>query len=161
MHGWPLAALVAVVVVIVVVRRLKGEPLNARDLAVPPVILLTIGIMTLARADAVTAADYAWVVPGALLGAGLGALRASTVRIFERDGVLWQRYTGRTFLVLAGSLAVMAAYGFLAARGGMHPEARPAQLTVGVSFLGESLVLGCRGLRSGIPFAPEKERRAR
>ncbi|MER5786637.1 DUF1453 domain-containing protein [Streptomyces mobaraensis] len=161
MHGWSLAALIAVVVVVVVVRRLRGEPLNARDLAAPPVVLLTIGAVTLAKTDTVTAADYAWVVPGALLGAGLGALRASTVRIFERDGVLWQRYTGRTFLVLAGSLAVMAAYGFLAERAGMHPEARPTQLTVGVSFLGESLVLGLRGLRSGIPFAPEKARRAR
>ncbi|WP_171170035.1 CcdC protein domain-containing protein [Streptomyces sp. I05A-00742] len=158
MNGWLLAGIIAVVLIVVVVKRLRGEPLNARDLAVPPVVLVTIGVVTLAKAEEVTSADLAWVVPGAVLGAALGAVRARTVRLFEKDGVLWQRYTGRTFLVLAGSLVVMAAYGFVATKAGLHEEARPTQLNVGVSFLGESLVLGFRGLRSGVPFAPEKQR---
>ncbi|MFI9723017.1 DUF1453 domain-containing protein [Streptomyces sp. NPDC052396] len=154
-----LVALVVLVVVAVIVKRLKGEPLNLRDLAVPPVVLTVIGGTALAKAHGLTAADLGWTAAGALLAVALGALRGTTVRIFARDGVLWQRYTGRTFLVLLVSLLLGAGYGLLAERLGMHRAARPAQLSIGLGFLGEALVLGCRGLRSGLPFAPERVRR--
>ncbi|WP_371522564.1 hypothetical protein [Kitasatospora sp. NBC_01300] len=93
---------------------------------------------------------------GAALGVGLGVLRGATVTLFERDGVAWQRYTGRTFLVAAGSLVVMAGFGFLAGRFGLAPDARPVQLSIGVGFLGEALAVGCRVLVAGLPFAPER-----
>ncbi|BAU85678.1 hypothetical protein SLA_4794 [Streptomyces laurentii] len=35
-------------------------------------------------------------------------------------------------------------------------DARPMNLSIGVGFLGEALVIGYRGLRGGTPFAPEK-----
>ncbi|GAA3076585.1 hypothetical protein GCM10020000_72540 [Streptomyces olivoverticillatus] len=158
MNGWVLAAVVAVVVVAVVAKRLRGEPLNARDLLAPPVVLIAIGIVSLCKAENLTATDFAWLVPGALLGVGFGALRGSSIVLFHRDGVLWQRYTGRTFALAALSLVVMAGYGLLAVRMGMHEYARPIHLNIGVSFLGEALVVGCRGLMSGVPFAPERSR---
>ncbi|MBT2385507.1 DUF1453 family protein [Streptomyces sp. ISL-11] len=158
MKGWLLAAVIAAVVIVVVIKRLRGEPLNARDLLVTPLVLTGIGISSLVKADP-TAADLTWVTLGAVLGVALGAVRGVTITVFERDGVLWQRYTGRTFLVMAGSVALMAGYGFLAAKAGMHEDARPVQLTIGVSFLGESLAVGLRGRATGVPFAPERGRR--
>ncbi|MFD0401401.1 DUF1453 domain-containing protein [Kitasatospora sp. NPDC127121] len=156
MNVWLQAGLIAVVVVVVVIRRLRGEPLNARDLFAPPVVLTAIGFWSLVRHPGLGAGDYAWVAAGAALGVGLGVLRGITVTLFERDGVAWQRYTGRTFLVAAGSLAVMAGFGLLAGRFGLAPDARPVQLSIGVGFLGEALAVGCRVLVAGLPFAPER-----
>lgn len=158
MHGWALAALIAVVAIIVVIKRLRGEPLNARDLFAPPLVLTGLGIWALCEADGLTGTDFVWVVAGCVLGIALGALRGATIQVFGKEGVLWQRYTGRTFLVILGSLVVMAGYGFLAVRLGMHENARPVQLSIGVGFLGEALIVGYRGLASGVPFAPERER---
>lgn len=156
MNSWLLAVVVVAVVTAVVVKRLRGEPLNVRDLLAPPLVLIALGVFALVRAEDVTGVDFAWLVPGLLLGIALGALRGATVRVFARDGVLWQRYTGRTFLVLVVSFLLTAGYGLLASRLGMHEQARPAQLGVGVGFLGEALVVGLRGLATGVPFAPER-----
>ncbi|MEV6776224.1 DUF1453 domain-containing protein [Streptomyces syringium] len=158
MNVWVLAALIAVVAIVVVVKRLRGEPLNARDLFGPALVLTGLGIWALIKVDDLTGTDLVWVVVGCVLGIALGALRGATVQVFGKDGVLWQRYTGRTFLVILGSFVAMAGYGFLAIRLGMHENARPIQLSIGVGFLGEALVVGYRGLASGVPFAPERER---
>ncbi|MBB5122330.1 hypothetical protein AF335_26400 [Streptomyces eurocidicus] len=155
MNGWVPAAAIVVVLIVVVVRRLRGEPLNARDLLVAPLVLTGIGVMSVIKADDVTGADLGWLIPGAALGVARGA----TIEVFERGGVLWQRYTGKSFAVAAGSLVLMAGFGYVAARSGMHASARPTQLNIGVGFLGEALVVAVRGLASGIPFAPERGRR--
>ncbi|MFF4380079.1 DUF1453 domain-containing protein [Kitasatospora sp. NPDC001547] len=156
MNGWVYAGLVAVVVVVVVIRRLRGEPLNARDLFGAPVVLTGLGGWTVAQRPGLRVSDYGWIAAGAVLGVALGAVRGATIRVYEREGVLWQRYTGRTFLVAALSLAVMAGFAALAGYYGLAPDARPVQLSIGVGFLGEALVVGCRGVVSGVPFAPER-----
>ncbi|TJZ42761.1 DUF1453 family protein [Streptomyces piniterrae] len=158
MNGWLLAAIILAVAIVVIIKRLRGEPVNARDLFVPPVVLIAIGVTSLAKADGLTGTDYAWAAAGAVLGCALGALRGATVRLFDRDGVLWQRYTGRTFLVTVLSLLAMAGYGLLATKLGMHEKARPTQLGIGISFLGEALAVAYRGLATGTPFAAERGR---
>ncbi|QHC20361.1 DUF1453 family protein [Streptomyces sp. GS7] len=154
MNPWLLTAIIVVLVIAVVIKRRIGEPVNARELFGAPVILTGIGVMSLVKMTGVTGTDYAWVVSGAVLGAALGALRGTTIELTDRNGALWQRYTGRTFLVMVGSLVAMAGFNVLAVRMGMHEGARPVQLSLGVSFLGESLVVGRRGMLSGIPFTP-------
>ncbi|MEV7024898.1 DUF1453 domain-containing protein [Kitasatospora sp. NPDC093558] len=156
MNVWLHAGLIAAVVIVVVVRRLSGEPLNARDLFAPPVVLTGIGLWTISRHQGLHATDYVWIAVGAALGVALGAVRGATVRVYERDGVLWQRYTWRTFLVAGISLAVMAGFAALAAHFGLAADARPVQLSIGVGFLGEALAVGYRALSSSVPFAPER-----
>ncbi|MEU6687261.1 DUF1453 domain-containing protein [Streptomyces sp. NPDC046832] len=158
MNPWLLAAIIAAVVIAVVIKRMIGEPVNAKDLFIAPAILTGIGILTLIKKTDLTATDLTWVITGAVLGAALGALRGATVQLVDKGGVLWQRYTGRTFLTLIGTLAVTAGFNVLAVKMGMHDNARPLQLSIGVSFLGESLMVGRRGMASGIPFAPARTR---
>lgn len=155
MNVWLLTALIAAGVVAIVVKRLRGEPLNARDLFAAPLILTGLGAWTLWKAEGIGVADTVWVTAGALLGVSLGAVRGLTIQVFEREGVLWQRYTGRTFVVMAVSALISFGFGLLASRMGMHPQARPVQLSIGVGFLGEALAVGARGLMTGVPFAPE------
>ncbi|MFI9361835.1 DUF1453 domain-containing protein [Kitasatospora sp. NPDC053057] len=156
MNNWVHVALIAAVVVVVVVRRLRGEPLNARDLFGPPVVLTGLGLWALSQQHGLGVGGYVWVGVGAALGTAFGALRGATIRVYERDGVLWQRYTGWTFLAAAISLALMAGFAMLAEHNGLASDARPVQLSIGVGFLGEALVVGYRALSSGIPFAPER-----
>ncbi|MFD7611803.1 DUF1453 domain-containing protein [Streptomyces sp. NPDC059828] len=155
MNTWLVVALIAVGALAVIAKRLVGEPLNARDLFVPPIVLTGLGAWALHEAEELTGADLTWVVAGAALGLALGGVRGATIQIFDKGGVLWHRYTGRTFLVIGVSLVVMAGFGLLAVAMGMHEEARPVQLSIGVGFLGEALVVGRRALATGLPFAPE------
>ncbi|MFI9201973.1 DUF1453 domain-containing protein [Streptomyces sp. NPDC053048] len=158
MNVWVAAGLIAVVAVAVVVKRLIGEPLNARDLFGPPLVLTGLGLWALWEVPDLGGTDLAWVAGGSLLGVGLGVVRGMTIHLFEKEGVLWQRYTGRTFAVMAGSALITIGFGALAGRLGMDPQARPVQLSIGVGFLGEALAVGGRGLMSGVPFAPERRR---
>ncbi|MBF6329488.1 CcdC protein domain-containing protein [Nocardia transvalensis] len=149
---------VAAVLIFVIVRRFRGEPLNARDLLVPPIPLLIIGVQGMVKHHP-TAVDIAWIAVGLLVGFSFGAWRGATITLLTRDGVLWQRYTGATLGVWVFSLAVSASIGFLGVHLGAHADARPVQLSIGVSMLGEALALGLRGVFTGYPFAPERVRR--
>ncbi|WP_223768774.1 DUF1453 domain-containing protein [Streptomyces huiliensis] len=157
-NPWLLAAIIAAVVIAVVIKRIIGEPVSVKDLFAAPVILIVIGSVSLAKKSDLTGTDLTWVITGTVLGVALGALRGATIRLTDKGGFLWQRYDGRTFLTLIGTLAVAAGFNVLAVAMGLHEEARPLQLSIGASFLGESLVVGWRGLASGIPFAPARTR---
>ncbi|GAA4601322.1 hypothetical protein BJY16_003844 [Actinoplanes octamycinicus] len=156
MNSWVLASIIAVVLVVIVVKRLLGEPLNGRDLWAAPVILTAIGSYTLWKTDGLRPGDYAWLAGGIILGLALGYLRGSFVVVYEKRGFLWQRYRGRTFVAIIGSLLVMFAYALLADKLGMRPEARPIQLSIGISFIGEALAVTRQGLALGVRFAPER-----
>lgn len=157
MRTWLLIALAVAVVIAIVVRRLRGEPLVARDVFGAPVILIGIGVYGLTKLDVFTFTDGLWLVLGSAVGCGLGAVRAATTELFERDGVLWLRYTGRTFGVWVLSLLVNFGIGFLATTAGAHPDARPVTLSIGVSLLGEALVIGMRAKTTGLPYAPSSD----
>ncbi|GAA4936113.1 hypothetical protein [Actinoplanes utahensis] len=151
-----LSVIIIVAVLAVLVRRVIGEPLNARDLWIPPIVLTGIGLWSLVGIDGLRPADYAWLAGGSLLGVALGYLRGHYVTVFEKSGHLWQRYTGRTFAAVGLSLAVMLGFGLLAAKLGVRPDASPIQLGIGLSFLGESLAVTRHALTLNAPFAPER-----
>ncbi|MFD9888990.1 DUF1453 domain-containing protein [Amycolatopsis sp. NPDC059027] len=157
MNGWVIAALVCAGVVVVIVRRVRGEPLVAREVYGTPLILIVIGGSGLLKQN-LTAVDVLWLVLGSAVGIGFGAVRARTTKLFERDGVLWQRYTGWTFAVWAVSLAANFGIGTLAVANGMHEQARPMPLSIGLSLLGEALMLAWRAKDTGVPYAPPSRR---
>ncbi|WP_174567671.1 DUF1453 domain-containing protein [Nocardia altamirensis] len=142
--------------IVLIVKRFLGEPVDARDTFVTPLILVGIGIYSVAHVDNLTATDISWLIIGGLVGIAFGALRGTTTILFARDGHLWQRYTVKTLVVWATSAAAGFAVTLLGSTMGMHPDARPITLSLGVGMLGEMLTLGLRALATGIPFAPDK-----
>lgn len=136
-------ALVAAAVLYLLVRRFMGEPLNARDLLAPPAFLLFFGIR------AIDEFHLVYLVPLAA-GFAFGALRGMTIRLFERDGHLWQRYTPWTLLVWVTSIVVSFGLALLL------DHHAPTQLSIAVSLLGELCIVGAKALNTGIPFAPQK-----
>lgn len=150
-----MTVLVIALVIGVIVKRFLGEPLNARDVFVPPVVLTGIGVYTLVKDVHPSGGDIVWIVIAAVVGLGFGALRGLTPRLYARDGHLWQRYTAWTLVVWITSIAVNFGIGFLATSASVAAEARPMTLSIGVSLLGEAITLGRRALAMKVPFAPE------
>lgn len=144
--------LIAALVVYAVARRMAGRPLIAKDVYVPPVALVGIGVHSLPALD-LTALDLFWLAITAVIGVVFGALRAATTRIFPKDGVLWQRYTWKTLVVWAVTFAISFGVAALALASGMREEVRSIPLSIGVGLLGEALVILARSRRSGAPLA--------
>lgn len=136
----------------VVVRRMLGEPLNARDVYVPPVVLIALGVHSLTKIQ-LAPVDVVWLLITCAVGVGFGALRAATTHVFSKEGVLWQRYTWRTLVVWVATAAIGFGLGALALSMGMHEEARPMQLSIGLGLAGEALVIALRSRRAGVPLA--------
>ncbi|MDG6101592.1 DUF1453 family protein [Dactylosporangium aurantiacum] len=158
--------LVAVAVLYVLVRRFTGEPLQARRLVLPPVLLVGWGGYEVSHAFTGGTLPHA-VLDGAVLGAAAvlaaagGLVRGLTVRVFVRDGHLWYRYTAMTLVVWVALLGVRfaedAAGRALGADAAVVAAALP--FVIGLSFLGEAAVVGRRALATGVPFAPHRDRR--
>lgn len=160
---------VAVVAVLVIARRLAGQPLQARRLFLMPLIMLAIGVYEVVRAgSAVSAELWLSIVVTGVLSVALGMVRGGTLRLYERDGAVWQRYTWLTFVVWGVSFAVRfgvraliggdAAYRNAIMHGGLHGATGSVLImsmliTSGLGFLGEALVVTPRALRLGVPFA--------
>ena len=147
---WP--ALVVVAVVVVVVRRFRGEPLDLKDAVVAPAVLLFLGGRTLVEID-LTPTDVLWLVITGFVGVAAGAVRATTTRLTGPPHALVQHYTWRTLVVWVVSLAASGGLGLVAGQLGMHEEARPVTLSIGLSLLGEAAVTLWRARRRGADVA--------
>lgn len=145
--------LVVGVVATVVVRRLIGEPLTARGLFVAPVALVGFGAYGLTKVDHLHAGHVAWIVAAGAAGVAFGVVRGLTVRVFVRNGELWHRYTGWTFLTWLVTGAASVGVALLSAQVGVPAEARSVALSMGVGLLGELVAIAPRALRTGVPFA--------
>lgn len=144
---WPL--LIVVLLVILVVRRIRGEPLDLKDAAVTPLILLAIGTHTIVQVGPTTV-DLVWLTGLSVVSLGFGAARSATIVIERRGEGFVQRYRWTTFALLVTSLLVGAALGMLAEHFGMHDQARPLVFTIGVGLAGEGAITLIRAARRGI-----------
>lgn len=146
---WPL--LVVVLLVVVVVRRVRGEPLDLKDAIASPVIMIVLGVRALTEVEP-TVVDVAWVIALSVVSIAFGAARSASTVIEWRGEVVIQRYRWTTFALLVASLVAGAGLGLLAQQFGMHAEARPLTLTIGVGLAGEGLITLVRGRKYGLPM---------
>lgn len=144
---WPL--LIVVPLVVLVVRRIRGEPLDLKDAMVTPIVLLAIGTHMIIQV-APTAIDLAWLAGLSVISLAFGVARSVTIVIERRGDEFVQRYQWTTFALLLTSLAVGAVLGLLAQHFGMHEEARPLTFTIGLGLGGEGAVTLIRAAQRGI-----------
>src|SRR5699024_6129856 len=86
MHPALIAVIVIAVIVIVVIRRFRGEPVDAKDLAVSPVILLAISVKARWDFDHWPPGTAAFPPASIVVGLGLGCRPgASPVRSSQRE----------------------------------------------------------------------------
>ncbi|GAA1864894.1 DUF1453 domain-containing protein [Brevibacterium marinum] len=153
MHPAIIAIGIVAVIAVVIVRRFRGEPVDAKDLAVPPIIMLALSIKELWGFDHWTPANIAFLTISIIVGVGFGMLRGASTTLFAKHGTLHQKYTAKTMIVWVLSLAAGAGLHFGAQLIGAEEAVRPMTLSIGLSLLGEAIACGWRGLNSGIPFS--------
>ncbi|MFC4032272.1 DUF1453 domain-containing protein [Streptomyces polygonati] len=147
------------VVVLVIGRQLRGEPLRGKRLVLLPVILTVIGAVDLGKGGRhPTATDIACVAVSALIAAGIGAAQGGVLRLEHRGGGLWGTMPARGLWLWGGLVASRLVMMAVAAGMGAHVAAStaPILLMLGINRLGQAAVVVPRSLASGIPFAPEK-----
>ncbi|GHF53072.1 hypothetical protein GCM10017566_28070 [Amycolatopsis bartoniae] len=139
--------LVIAVIAYVLIRRLAGEPAQAKRMLVIPAILVIVGLKDL---HGVTGAALAYLVVTGLVTVVLGALRGASIRLFQREGVVFMRYTAVTLGLWVLNIAVKFGSSFL-----MHvldPAAATAagntlMLSLGLGVLVEGLVVLAKAVR--------------
>ncbi len=167
-----MVAVIAVVVVLMIVRRVYGEPVRARRMLLAPLIELGFGGYELiSKGGHLQAGEWASLAVTGVLSLVLGAARGTTIDLFPRRGYLWQRYRPRTFAVWAGAFVARFAVRLIFSAVGLTPSLSATLhgagsggagnsvlstllITSGLGFLGESLVLAPRALRTGVPWQP-------
>jgi hypothetical protein len=133
------------------VRRLMGEPAQAKRMLVLPAVLSLIGLSDVSG-QVTTPLSLLFLVATAAISVVLGVLRGASMRISQRDGLAFVRYTGITVVLWVVNLAIK--FGANLALGAIDPkDAVPVGdsllLTLGLGILAEGLVALYRALRSG------------
>lgn len=142
--------LIVAAVCYVMVRRMIGEPAQAKRMLVLPLVLGVIGVSDLSG-HIKTPITAAFVVVSVAVGAGIGALRGASVRVSSRDGVAFVQYTGVTVALWVMNLIVKFGADFvLKAADPKDAGALGSSLllTLGAGLLIEGLVVLSRALRS-------------
>ncbi|GAA1022455.1 MULTISPECIES: DUF1453 domain-containing protein [Amycolatopsis] len=133
------------------VRRLMGEPAQAKQMLILPAVLSVVGLSTLSG-EVKTPASMIFLVGTAAVSVALGVLRGMSVRISRRDGTAFVRYTALTVALWVANIVVKI--GVNLALDAFAPQdaggvANSMLLTIGVGILAEGLVVLYRALRAG------------
>jgi len=153
--------LIAALVIYAIGRRFTGQPVGARSMLIP-VALTGYGLYTLVGSThgRFSVADIALVASELALGVIAGLGRGATIRLYLRDGHLWQRYTVATLLVWIAMIAVRLGFGYAGhAMGATLSVAGVSMLTFGASLVVESLLVAWRAAATGAPLLPNPSRR--
>lgn len=135
----------------------KGRPVVLRRLVVLPAVLIIWGLTNAKHAPASTGAvDAGLVFLDVVLSLALGAWRASTVQLSERNGFLYQQGRWSTIALWALSIATRVALVGVGHAEHAHLATSDVLLPVmfGLSIAAQSAVVAWRGSRTGVPFAP-------
>lgn len=135
----------------VLARRLIGEPAEGRRVLLVPVVLAGVGIVDLGKVT-LSPVSIGFLVGTTAISLVLGLLRGASIRVFERDGVVFMRYTVTTVALWAVNL-VIKLLGSVAL-GLVDPTAQHAtttgmMFTLGVGMVVEGLVVLAKAMRSG------------
>jgi hypothetical protein len=97
----------------------------------------------------------------AVIAVVLGLVRGSTIKIFVRNGHLWQKYTWATVGLWLGSILLrLGMTGGAVLLGADRTVMKTAViLMLGLTFAGEGAVIALRARALGAPYAPRDSRR--
>jgi hypothetical protein len=141
--------LILAAICFVMVRRLIGEPAQAKRMLVLPAVLAVIGL-TDVSGQLKTPMAAVFLVATAAISVGIGALRGASVRISQRDGLAFVRYTWVTVVLWAANLVIK--FGADVVLKAIDPKDAGAVtssllLTLGLGLLVEGAVVLYRALR--------------
>jgi hypothetical protein len=150
--GTPSVLIGLLVIVVLVVRRTRGQRLGLVTLFILPTILLIVG--TLATVPSlhnahIHAIDSIVVALDVLISIGLGTVRGLSVRLYDHGGTIWYRYGAATVMLWGASIAIRFLLGIAgAAWGASEVTVSSAVLfMLGVSLFAQNTVVEIRARR--------------
>jgi Protein of unknown function (DUF1453) len=129
--------LIIVAVGYVMVRRVKGEPAEAKRMLVLPAVLVALGFSDVSGAGHNPAA-LTFLIATAAISVVFGALRGLSTRLSEQDGIAYVHYTATTIGLWVLSLAVKFGLNFVFQAADPHAAAAAGNsllLTLGAGML--------------------------
>ncbi|SDZ27284.1 Protein of unknown function [Amycolatopsis xylanica] len=148
MSGVTQIVLIVAVIGYVLVRRMAGQPAEAKRMLVLPAILVVIGLSDI---GSVTRSGIAltFLVVTTALGVALGALRGLSIRLYHQDGLVFMRYTWVTVLLWVANIGVKVGSGALLAALDKGTDSNNAMfVSLGLGLLAEGVVVLAKALRS-------------
>lgn len=141
--------LVVALVGYMLVRRLLGEPAQAKRMLLLPAVLAVIGLSS--AGDVLhDSAQLGFLVVTTLVSVGIGGLRGLSIRVFVRDGIVNMRYTGMTIVLWVVNIAVKLGGNFLLSTVDPHADGgNTLMLTLGAGLLTEGVVVLAKAMRTG------------
>lgn len=142
--------LILAAVCYVLFRRMLGEPAEARRMLILPVVLCAIGVASVSH-DATSAVPLLFLIGSGAISVVLGAVRGLSVRLSDRGGLAFVRYTWVTVALWAANLAIKFGGNVLLRLADPHAATAVSNsllLTLGAGLLVEGLVVLARVLRT-------------
>jgi hypothetical protein len=145
----PLEILLVIALVgYMLVRRLLGEPAQAKRMLVLPAVLTVIGLSS-AKDVLHDPVQLGFLVVTTLVGIGLGALRGLSVRVYVRDGIVNMRYTAISIVLWVVNIAAKLGGNFVLGMVDPHADSgNTLMLTLGAGLLVEGLVVMAKAMRT-------------
>lgn len=153
MSGWIEIVLIVAAVAYMLVRRVAGEPAEARRMLVLPGVLTVVGLKDLH--GHLSTASVVFLVAMTGISVLIGACRGLSVRLLDRDGIVVIRYTAVTLVLWLVNIAIKFGGNALLKAVAPHdaaPLGNSLLLTLGAGMLVEGLTVLARTLRSGTPI---------
>jgi membrane protein CcdC involved in cytochrome C biogenesis len=131
------------------VRRSAGQPAQGRKLLVAPLVFIVIGLFVLSHSW--TSFGIVVVVASGLISVVFGIVRGFTIKLYDKDGVVWMKYTKVTIALWIANIVIKLAGAAIIA--GFDPAAASQEssgliLRLGLGVLMEGIVVASRGARS-------------
>jgi hypothetical protein len=142
--------LILAAVCYVMVRRMIGEPAEAKRMLILPAVLLVIGLTSVSH-DARSVVPILFLVGSGAISVVIGALRGLSVRLSDRGGFAFVQYTWMTVALWGANLAVKFGGNILLRVVDPHAAAAVSNsllLTLGAGLLVEGLVVLARAMRT-------------
>lgn len=149
-----------------VIRQRRSDRYRERSLILP----LVLGLYGLAllrstwRHDRLTVASIVLLVLSASASVGFGVFRGRTIKLFVRDGELWEQASWRTIGVgwgglLVARVALIGIAGLVGARLAASPTSIP--LMIAITLAAQMLLVTERARAFGVPVTRSHRRRLR
>lgn len=142
----PTTLIIIAAIGLAIARQFQARELRVAPLVMIPVILISLGIPTLAAAAPTTTFGIALFLASVPVSIGLGVLRGRSEHVWHAtDGKAWRRATVTTGLFWAASIATRLVAVVLARLAGDHSSmSAQIELLLGLSFAAQHLVLASR-----------------
>lgn len=140
----------AVVIAYLLVKRMAGSPVRPGKLAVIPAVLVVIGTTDIMPSHhhhlPLTGGDVGFLVLAGAVSLVLGLLRGTSIRLSNRDGVPFQRYSPLTVVLWLVTIGVRIGLDLAGTSLGASGWIASASLLLmfGISLAGESLAVAGR-----------------